>query len=40
MANMQPVSKTSNQPRSPTELVTTSLPAYKCGWLNKRGIYK
>jgi RAC serine/threonine-protein kinase len=34
---MQPVTKTSSQPRSPTELTPTSLPAYKCGWLYKRG---
>ena len=34
---MQPATKTSSQPRSPTELVATNLPAYKCGWLYKRG---
>ncbi len=39
--NMQPVTKTSSQPRSPTEAAGThSVPAYKCGWLYKRGIYK
>ena len=37
---MQPVTKTSSQPRSPTEAGTHSVPTYKCGWLYKRGIYK
>jgi hypothetical protein len=36
--NMQPVIKTSSQPRSPSELTTAPFPAYKCGWLYKRGI--
>ena len=36
--NMQPVTKTSSQPRSPTEATTHALPSYKCGWLYKRGI--
>lgn len=37
---MQPVTKTSSQPRSPSELTATALPAYKCGWLYKRGKIK
>jgi hypothetical protein len=35
---MQPATKTSSQPRSPTEAATHVLPPYKCGWLYKRGI--
>ena len=37
---MQPATKSSSQPRSPTEAVHTALPAYKCGWLYKRGNYR
>ncbi|CAF2893633.1 unnamed protein product [Rotaria sp. Silwood2] len=33
---MQPLAKSSSQPRNPTESVTNA-PAYKCGWLYKRG---
>jgi len=36
---MQYVNKSSSQPRSPTEVTNNTLPAYKCGWLYKRGIY-
>ncbi|CAF0731502.1 unnamed protein product [Rotaria sp. Silwood1] len=33
---MQPLAKSSSQPRNPTESLTNA-PAYKCGWLYKRG---
>ena len=36
--NMQPLTKSSSQPRNPTELLNNT-PAYKCGWLNKRGMF-
>ncbi|CAF1562649.1 unnamed protein product [Adineta steineri] len=36
-SNMQYVTKNSNQPRTPTELTNNILPAYKSGWLYKRG---
>ncbi|CAF1426096.1 unnamed protein product [Rotaria magnacalcarata] len=35
--NMQPTTKNSSQARRSTELIVNSLPAYKCGWLYKRG---
>lgn len=35
---MQPVAKNSSQARRPGEFVGNSPPAYKCGWLYKRGI--
>ncbi|CAF1630673.1 unnamed protein product [Adineta ricciae] len=35
--NMHSVNKNANQPRSPTEATAQALPAYKCGWLYKRG---
>ena len=36
MASAQPLTKSTSQPRSPAE-VSPSGPAYKCGWLYKRG---
>lgn len=36
-SNMHNVNKNVNQPRSPTEATAQALPAYKCGWLYKRG---
>ncbi len=34
---MQPLTKSSSQPRNPTESLNNT-PACKCGWLYKRGM--
>jgi hypothetical protein len=34
---MQPLAKSSSQPRNPAELSNNN-PTYKCGWLYKRGM--
>lgn len=35
---MQPLPKSSSQLRNPMDSLTNT-PAYKCGWLNKRGMF-